>query len=253
MSKIKILQLNVWTGRMKGALPRFLRENDFDIVCMQEAVWSEQAPLHLAHFAETVDTLKAAGGFEYDLRQSNWGTRFLDGSAIMEQGNAILSRLPIASSENIWIHGDYSNEMKYGENWRAQVEGQGYGAIKAKFENGLTLLTHHGYWQPEPIGNEVTIECMQKVADALRDEKEKIVMCGDLNVVSESPAMRAFDGFLEDLTQANGVTNTLQYLKLDIDVPCDHILVSKDVRWSNFQVHEVMVSDHKALSVEIEI
>ena len=41
---MKILQLNVWTGRLKGALERFVRENDADILCMQEAVWSEDNP-----------------------------------------------------------------------------------------------------------------------------------------------------------------------------------------------------------------
>ena len=251
MPKVKILQLNVWTGRMKGALTRFLRENDFDIVCMQEAVWSEQEPVHLAHFVDTVDVLKEAGGFEYDLRQSNWGVRFLDGAAIMEQGNAILSRLSIASSENIWIHGKYSNEMHYGANWEEQVRGQGYGAIKAKFESGLTLLTHHGYWDRDPLGNETSVECARKVADVLRDESGPVVMCGDMNLITEAPAMREFD-FLRDLTAENKVKTTLMDIKFVKDVPCDHILISDGVRYENFQVRKEVVSDHCGLSVEIE-
>jgi hypothetical protein len=32
MVHMKILQMNVWTGRIKGAIERFLRENDFDII-----------------------------------------------------------------------------------------------------------------------------------------------------------------------------------------------------------------------------
>lgn len=31
---MKILQLNVWTGRIKGALLEFLNSNDFDEICM---------------------------------------------------------------------------------------------------------------------------------------------------------------------------------------------------------------------------
>lgn len=249
---MKILQINVWTGRMKGALTRFLQENDYDVVCMQEAVWSEQAPLHLAHFVETVDTLKAAGGFDYDVRQSNWGVRMLDGEVIVEQGNAILSKIPIESQELLWVHGEYSNEMCYGENWREQVENQGYGAIKVKLANGATVLTHHGYWQPEPIGNETTVACMRKVADALRGEPAPVIMCGDLNIRPESPAMRELD-FLRDLTSEEKVVSTLHYLKLKLDVPCDHILISPELKYRNFCVHEEIISDHKAMSVEIEV
>ena len=35
---MKILQLNVWTGRIKGALLNFIKSNDLDVICMQEAV-----------------------------------------------------------------------------------------------------------------------------------------------------------------------------------------------------------------------
>ena len=38
---MKILQLNTWTGRIKGALLEFFRKNDFDVICLQEAVWSD--------------------------------------------------------------------------------------------------------------------------------------------------------------------------------------------------------------------
>ena len=248
---MKILQLNVWTGRMKGALSRFLRENDYDVVCLQEAVWSKEAPDHLAHFADTVDVLKEAGGFDYEVRQSNWGVRMLDGTAVIEQGNAILSKIPIVSSETPWIHGTYSNERNYVKEWHAQVEKQGYGAIIAKLENGFTIVTHHGYWQANPLGNEVSVECAQRLADLIRDVDNKLVFCGDLNLEAAAPAMREFD-FLKDLTVETGTKQTLMNLKFVKDVACDHILISNDLEWSNFEVHKELVSDHAAVSVEIK-
>ena len=95
---MKVLQLNVWTGRLKGALTRFLREHDYDIICLQEAVWSE-ADAFLGHHVDTVEDLKKAAGLEYDARVSNWGIDLLGGSATMEQGNVILSRYPIIEVE----------------------------------------------------------------------------------------------------------------------------------------------------------
>ena len=247
---MKVLQLNVWTGRMKGALSRFLRENDYDVVCLQEAVWSKEAPDHLSHFADTVDVLKEAGGFDYDIRQSNWGTRFLDGNAIMEQGNAILSKIPIESFETPWIHGTYSNEMNYLKDWHAQVEAQGYGAIIAKLENGYTVVCYHGYWQPDPMGNKTSVECAHKLAELIRGIDSKLVFCGDLNLEAAAPAMREFD-FLKDLTVETGTKQTLMNLKFVKDVACDHVLISNDLKWDNFEVHKELVSDHAAVSVEI--
>lgn len=248
---MKVLQLNVWTGRMKGALSRFIKENDYDVVCLQEAVWSKEAPDHLAHFVDTVDTLKEAGGFEYVLRQANWGTRFLDGTAIMEQGNAILSKIPIESYETPWIHGVYSNEMNYLKDWHEQVENQGYGSIIAKLENGFTIVCHHGYWQPDPLGNEVSVACARKLADLIRDVENKLIVCGDFNLEVAAPAMREYD-FLTDLTAETGTKQTLMNLKFVKDVACDHILISKDLKWNNFEVHKELVSDHAAVSVEIK-
>ena len=31
---MKILQLNAWTGRIKGALGEFLQKNDYDVICL---------------------------------------------------------------------------------------------------------------------------------------------------------------------------------------------------------------------------
>ena len=79
-----------------------------------------------------------------------------------------------------------------------------------------------------------------------------VVMCGDLNVIAESPAMRTLD-FLTDLTPQNNVKTTLQNLKFVKDVACDHILINDQVTAKNFTVHDNLVSDHKTISAEIEL
>ena len=93
---------------------------------------------------------------------------------------------------------------------------------------------------------------MRKAADMIRDENGPVLMCGDLNVIAESPAMRELD-FLTDLTAETGTKQTLMNLKFVKDVACDHVLISDGIKWSNFEVHKELVSDHAAVSVEIEI
>ena len=51
---MKILQLNVWMGKIEGNLKRFLQENDFDIICLQEVFASDDCQGHpLRAFALT--------------------------------------------------------------------------------------------------------------------------------------------------------------------------------------------------------
>jgi len=247
--KAKVLQLNVWNGRIKGALTRFLREHDYDIVCMQEAVWSDSDEF-LGHFVDTVEELKEASRLEYDARVSNWGIDLLGGKATMEQGNVILSRWPIESTEEKLVHGEYNPKSEFAARDSAD-ENQAYYALKVKLANGLTVLTTHGYWMRNPIGNEETVRCMRETADMLRNENGPVLMCGDLNIEAASPAMRELD-FLTDLTAATDTKQTLMNLKFVKDVACDHILVSDNIKWSNFEVHKELVSDHAAVSVEIE-
>ena len=93
---MRVLQLNVWTGRIKGALPEFFRKNDFDVVCLQEAIWGSKKSELLEHFVVTADQIKEAGGFKYDSRAANWGLE-INGVEVL-QGNVILSKEKIMRS-----------------------------------------------------------------------------------------------------------------------------------------------------------
>ena len=76
-------------------------------------------------------------------------------------------------------------------------------------------------------------------------------MCGDLNIIHDSPAMRELD-FLRDLTDEYKIDNTITGLKFDGKVACDHILVSDDVKVKNFGVLPDLISDHKPLVIETD-
>ena len=56
MKKLKILQVNAWGGRIKDGLTNFIAKNNFDIVCMQEAVWSNHDDF-LTLFVDTIDKI----------------------------------------------------------------------------------------------------------------------------------------------------------------------------------------------------
>ncbi|MBQ3321203.1 endonuclease/exonuclease/phosphatase family protein [Candidatus Saccharibacteria bacterium] len=238
---MKILQLNTWTGRIKGALARFFENGDFDVVCLQEAVWGSNKLLD--NFSVTVDQIKELGEFNYDFRSANWGLRISDFK--MEQGNAILTREKIVEEKTEIVHGEYQ-ELKNLED----IEKQGYTIQIVRLENGLNIVNHHGFWRPSPVGDEVTVKVMKKVAEIVRGLEGPIVMCGDLNITHDSLAMRELD-FLRDLTAESKIHTTLSGLKFDGEVACDHVLVSPEIEVKNFRVLDDLVSDHKGLVLEI--
>ncbi len=242
---MKILQLNVWTGRIKGALAKFLAEADFDVICLQEAVWGDR-DAELRNLFMTVDQIKELTRVEYEARSANWGMRIFSDDNVMEQGNVILSREEIVEEKSWVVRGEYGLIEKLEDFYEHM-----YTLQVVRLANGLTVANHHGYWRPDPIGNEDTVEAMRRVAEHLREVQGPLVMCGDLNVIHASPAMRELD-FLRDLTDEYGVENTLAGLKFDGKVACDHILVSPEVTVERFEVLDELVSDHKALVAEIE-
>lgn len=241
---MKILQLNVWTGRIKGALLNFIEQNDFDLICMQEAVWSPKSDM-LEVFSDSVEQIKTASHLPYESRAINWTIRAFNSK--IHQGIVILSREQIT---------DEKIELIYGKPEIAdssqKLSDHCYTAQFVKLKNGLNVINYHGYWLPSPIGDDTTISTMKKVADIAKDITGPLVMCGDLNVTHESPAMRELD-FLKDLTHEHHITNTLVGLKFNGQVACDHILVNDEVEVLDFKVLDDIVSDHKPLIAEINL
>jgi endonuclease/exonuclease/phosphatase (EEP) superfamily protein YafD len=115
-----------------------------------------------------------------------------------------------------------------------------------------TIANHHGHHEYDPDGNDESVAAMGRVADALRDVSGPLVLCGDLNVVPESRAMRVFDGWLDDVVAHSGAKTTLSGINVDRDVVCDHILVNDRVAVKDFKVDTVIVSDHYPLVAIIE-
>ena len=247
---MKVLQINAWNGRIKDGLSRFILDGKFDVVCVQEAVWSDDCNEYLELYVDTVDKIARMAGFDYVFKTSHYGTKILDGSVQFEIGNVILSRIPFVGTREEEIIGEYVvieniSDFQY-------IADHCYMAQKAILDNGLAIVNYHGYWQKDPLGNDVSAKCMRKVAELIKNDYYPTIMCGDLNVVSKSPAMRELD-FMRDLTVINQVKTTLRNIRFVKDVACDHILITNELRRKRFNVINAAISDHRALVAEIEM
>ena len=249
--EFKILQVNAWTGRIKYGLINLIKKGDYDVVCLQEAIWDKNHTKTLETFIDTVDKIKEETGFEYDFRSPIYGFKMLGDEVEFTQGNVILSKIPIKETEAKTLCGEYCVAER-ASNFEDIFENHAVIAQKAVLENGLAVFNYHGYWQKDPLGSVDTVKYMKIVADMIKNSHSPAILCGDLNIIAESPAMRELD-FMQDLTATKGVKSTLHPVKVKENVACDHILITDDISCKNFQVIEDFVSDHKALEATLDV
>ena len=249
--ELKILQVNAWTGRVKYALSRLIQERNCDVVCLQEAIWDANHTEMLETYIDTIDKIKKDGGFEYEFRSSTYGFKMLGGDVVFTQGNVILSKIPFKKTEEKTICGK-SQIAATAHEFEEVFRDHSCNVQKVTLENGLTVFNYHGYWLRNPFGDSDTVKYMKAVAEMIKNTPFPVVLCGDLNIITESPAMRELD-FLQDLTATNHIKNTLHPVKVKEDVACDHILISDGISCQDFKVLEEFASDHKALEATLRM
>ena len=244
---MKITQLNVWQGRMPRALMRFFEHERPDIICLQEVFDSDVDIPYPDRMFDILARIKQAAGLEYVYFSPTFSIEVTGETAF--HGNAILSRYPLITTETIQIEQNFIKHMTV-KNKTNNIRNL---QITQLDINGRiwTIANHHAHHSIDPLGDDMSVDKMQKVAEILRRKGTPLVLCGDLNITAESPAMRVFDGWLDDLIRAqSNVTTTLARVNVDRDVVCDHVLVSDDVIVDDFKVSNALISDHYPLILQ---
>lgn len=243
---MRVLQLNIWLGKIEGQLQRFLANADYDVICMQEVVYCKKRYYIRGMFMDLAQIMEVCK-MPYALYSPNWSNKI--GHGKFKVGNLILSRVPFESVKSKFVSGSFFQiGMKKGRiahnNLNVQI---------VRLTNGITVANHHGFWRPQPLGDEQSVKAFRKLAKIIKPYSDEVplVLCGDLNLKHEAPALRELD-FMQDLTHKCGITNTLSGLKIDTSIACDHIYVNDKIKYSNFKVIKELVSDHLGLSVNVD-
>ena len=250
---MKLVQLNIWQGRLLRQAIDLLEDEQPDIICLQEVHSCEQDTSPLFEFFEFLQSLEAI-----QAKFPGYHTFFAPtydmtilGSKIL-YGNAVLSRYPIVNQDTFFISGEYRSYQTL-EDFELNTRSLQRAIIQLDDGRSLCLLNHHGYWASNPLGSETTVGKMQAVADIIASSPSPLIFAGDLNITPDSPAMQPVHKLLRNLTQENRVATTLSPIRKLPDVACDHICISEGIDVQNFVVSERVVSDHKALILEFSL
>jgi endonuclease/exonuclease/phosphatase family metal-dependent hydrolase len=247
---MKLVQLNIWCGKLLAQAIKFIDEEKPDILTLQEVYSTPNTYLStLEGMYSTLETLQKATGLKNTFFSRTFST--VNGGISMDFGNAILTNFDISNKKTVFTNGEYQSQIDMLDpinnirNLQVATLDTGKG--------NLVIANHHGFWDKNPLGTEETFEKMKIAFNALKQEEKPLIFAGDLNVTAQSPAMNLFDGFLTDLTKEHKITTTLSQLGKVEDVPCDHILISPEIKELSFQVSNKLVSDHLAIVFEFDI
>ncbi len=153
-----------------------------------------------------------------------------------DYGNGLISRSKIVSAEAIDVPDP--NPRRYDGYYEHRV------LLKARLENGLTVMVIHFGLNPDEAENAV-----RTVVENL--ENEKCVLMGDFNVAPDDPVLAPIRARMKDT--ADNFGSPLQSFPSDSPrVKIDYIFVSPDIEVVCADIPAIVASDHRPHTAEIK-
>ncbi len=248
---MRLIQLNLWQGRLSRSILRFLKQQNADILTLQEVYSANDgAPLVHLENLEILEMIKNEMP-KYKVANAPLYSYQVAGKPVTFS-IAILSKLPIKNHEQAFTNGYYVEDVAQEaipENVRnvqkitLEIAGQ-----------ELTVVNMHSHWGPRPVDTDGSILGMQKTVEFIGEASGPTIIAGDLNVNPDTRTAMLLDRYGENLTRKNQINSTMTELaKVVPDISPDQIIVSNDLKVKNFEVSEFIASDHKALILDFEL
>jgi endonuclease/exonuclease/phosphatase family metal-dependent hydrolase len=229
--KIKVLSWNIWRGKNFPEVIEFLKKEQPDLIGLQEVLEDEE---HTEKLAKEL-------GFYYFFGKAFTTDRH---ETVFTLGNAVLSRFPILESRIIMLSGleDYQRS--------SATEPRNVTLIKVRVKDQeLTFATTHLAHSLDNVPSELRTKQTKNLMKEV--DKESLILCGDFNSLPDDPAIKLLE---ESLINTDSDPSKKTWVDKDGDhFRIDYILTSKDLKNNTFQVLESDASDHKPISVDIEL
>ncbi len=242
---MKILQLNIWGGKLEKQIANFLKREDPDVVCLQEVIQVEGGR---SYFFLDLEEILTKTGYEYFYHTPSWSGRYMRRKA--SWGNCILSKPPFHYQHSFYTYREKVDDFDFLEDTDHNA-GRSLQHVVVKLEDrSVNVLNHHGHHLHEhKNGNDETMRQCGMIADYAKKLEGPVVLCGDFNLIPGSSSLEQINAVLVNHVKDRGIISTRTPLTHKTEA-CDYIFTSPDIEVKNFQVLDDIVSDHKALTIE---
>lgn len=246
---MKILQTNIWQGRLAKSFIDLVKETNPDIITLQEVCSCDDADFQTLAFSSFQD-IKAECPYPYEVLAPTYSFSVMNHEVFFS--NVILSKPPILDSKVVFTNGEFKKDFdtKYDDyNIRNLVH--------AEIDiNGskLNVVTHHGlHVEGTKEGNEETLKQMVMLRDYIKRLSGPVILTGDFNLSPKCESLEVLNTELKNLCILNNVETTRNELSKKAIQVCDYIFTNDLVKVNSFEVEKRVVSDHQALLLDFEI
>ena len=243
---MKLIQLNMWNGRLDKQILSFIDKQSPDLLCLQEAI---SIPGETAIFL-SVEQIQAASDLRYTAFGPAFSIRFMQRMAGF--GNAVLSRVPIQKSEVVFTNQEHQPDFDFIKHKSSNMRNFVHAVVEADGKPA-NIITHHGYWIHEhKNGNEDTMRQMKQLGEYIDSLDGPVILTGDFNLAPHSQSLDQINQRLRNLSVEHKLRTTRNQLTHKTEV-CDYIFVNDLVKVKGFEASDELVSDHKALILEFDV
>jgi len=237
---VSIISWNIWKGKHTDKVIAFLKEQNADIVCLQEIMQQEIEGMTY----NTATTIAQALGYQNIYFKSFTTDRH---TPVFDLGDAILTRFPIVSSS---VHA-----LSSMEEYKGNSVTEPRNAIEATLDlhgTELTILnTHLGYSEGF---TESTIRTQQTEKLLKLIQNPKTILAGDFNSLPKSSVIKSVSELMNN-TDIEMTKPTYFDLKDSQNTPqrIDYVFLSRDIKTRSFEIIESSASDHFPLKVVVSV
>ena len=268
---VRVFDLYNWSSNLetKDKTLTFLKETAPDIICFQEYYRGE----HI-HFS-VKDTLKELLGMEHVLEHITVTTKEKRGIGKNYFGSAIFSRYPIVYSEKHAFDNDKNNHFCFVDIVKGSDTIRVYNAHigSMRLQNADYQLIggdDNKKWANEKAAKEDLFQRMnlafrkrsiqvKALVKNIKISPYPVVLCTDLNDTPNSFAYNQLARLLVDafVKTGNGIGSTYVgdnvFNRILPVNRIDFILYSKTFESAHFTTHQEILSDHKAISCDLQL
>jgi len=239
----------------------FLIEQNADIVCLQEVADSKEDSVSEIFDSKKILDKAIGNIYPYQYFSPLWqakGFTSLDFGGFVEQGNYVLSKLPINSEETAFFHKEYKKVSDWKEmNFYTEDHGRALQIVELNYNNKkLRVMNLHGIWTADKIGDSRTIAEVNFISERIKAKDTPTILAGDFNLLPETKSIKMINKEMINLISTNNIKTTRPEFKNHMEEGnniVDYIFINNKVKCNKFEVLDTEISDHLSLVLEFDI
>lgn len=249
--KLKFLCLNLWQGgNLFDEILAFIRAENPDVIALQE-VYDGHDPNWERKY-RSMDELRAALGYPHE----HFGPTFLEIKDFgkIEQGNAVLSRVPILKSDVVFFDVPYGEREEIPVNFPTTPRSLEHVVLDVGGTQ-LNVFNTQGVWGEDGRDSERRINMGRVIAEEVAG-KDRVILAGDFNVNPDTETIAQIERELTNVFKGELVTTFNMKHKTNggfATAVVDMIFVSPEMKVLDHRCPAVNVTDHLPLVATIEI